>query len=54
MIALLCLLFIKSSIYGNERNALNCGFGLELNASCNNVKIVSTGEMLFAGKFIRL
>ena len=27
----------------------NCGFGLELNASCNNVKIVPTGEMLFAG-----
>ena len=32
----------------------NCGFGLELNASCNNVKMVPTGEMLLAGKFNKL
>ena len=32
----------------------NCGFRLELNASCNKAKIVKTGEMLFAGKWTNI
>ena len=33
---------------------LNCGFGLELNASCNSAKIVATGEILFPGKLTNI
>ena len=33
---------------------LNCGFGSELNASCNNVKNVATGEILFPGKLTNI
>ena len=31
----------------------NCGFRLELNASCNNVKIVTTGALAFVGKICK-